>query len=320
MADTTQEDPSGSPESPPDKAGLVPTSRRRIRRGLLIAAVLLGACAVAFAIFQTSRLSDLRPPELIDAGITPEREQRGRELLSRLADAHGGQSTWNVRRAAQVELRDHWPGAMMRALAMPWTESGLLMRSVMSRGTDASRLEFLEGEGAGTAWGIQNWMTYRIPVGGQPTFEDDETIRFWLPTLQYFFEAPFRLREGSVVADAGSETVTGVTYQRVFISWGHAEPRPATDQYLAWIHPDSGRLEYLEYTVRDMMPSIVGCMHYRDYRQIDDLWIAMTMAVVEGPGGPDALHRLELEDVRFEEVSADVIMPRPDLSRPKYLD
>ena len=40
----------------------------------------------------------------------------------------------------------------------------------------------------------------------------------------------------------------------------------------------------------------------------------------EGPGGPDALHRFELEDVRFDEVPPHLLVPRPDLARPKYLD
>ncbi len=295
-------------------------NRRRLWRRFLIACVLLVLALAGFAIFQLFRLADIRPSELAGTGVTAEKEQRGRELLSRLEDAHGGYLAWNNRRGAQVELRDHWSGAMMRFAVMPWTQSGLLMRSTMLRGRDASRLEFLEGEDAGTTWGIQNWMTYRAGPGGAPAFEDDDTIRFWLPTFQYFFEAPFRLREGAVVADAGPATVAGVSYHRVFISWGGAEPRPKIDQYLAWIDPASGRLEYLEYTVRDMMPGVVGCMHYRDYRQVEDLWIAMTMAVVEGPGGPDALHRYELEDVRLEDVPRDLLVPRPDLARAKHVD
>ncbi len=297
------------------------SKRRRLWRRLLIFAVLLVLALIGLAIFQLQRLSDVRPPELITDGVTAEREQRGRELLSRLEEAHGGYPAWSSRQGARVEFRDHWPGAIMRTLAMPWTGSGLLMRSTMLRGSDAARLRFLEGEHAGTAWGIQNWMTYRVPGrGNREVFEDDDDIRFWLPTFQYFFEAPYRLREGGLVADAGPETVAGVTYQRVFVSWGGAEPQPAVDQYLAWIDPASGRLEYLEYTVRDMMPAIVGCMHYRDYRQVDGLWIAMTMAVVEGPGGPDALHRFELEDVRFDDVPRELVIPRPDLARAKYVD
>ncbi len=293
--------------------------RHRLRRRLLIAAGLLVLALAGLAFFQLSRLSDIRPPELAGEGITEEREQHGRELLSRLEDAHGGYPAWSARSGARVELRDHWPGRMMRAAVMPWTQSGLLMRSTMLRGKDALRLEFLEGKDAGNAWGIQNWMTYRV-AGGTWNFQDDDTIRFWLPTFQCYVEARVRHREGDVGAAAVPETLAGVTYQRVFVSWGKGEPQPGVDQYLAWIDPDSGRLEYLAYTVRDMMPAIVGCMHYRDYRQVDGLWVAMTMAVVEGPGGPDALHRFELEDVRFEDVPRDFVMPRPDLARAKYAD
>ncbi len=297
-------------------------NRRRLWRRLLLAALLLVLVLAGLAVVRMTRLADLRPAELIEDGSSAQREQHGRELLARLEDAHGGYTAWSGRSGARVEFRAHWPQAMMRALAMPWSESGLLMRSTMQRGVDASRLEFLEGAQADTAWGIQQWMTYRVDSGdnAEPVFEDDDAIRFWLPTFQYFLEAPFRLREAGVIADAGPETVAGVTYQRVFASWGTPEPQPRVDQYLAWIDPESGRLAYLEYTVRDMMPAIVGCMHYRDYRQVEDLWIAMTMAVVEGPGGPDALHRFELEDVRLEDVPRDLVVPRPELSRTKYLE
>lgn len=288
------------------------------RRKILLAALALVLGLGVLAVLEIRRLADLRPPALIGEGVTPERASRGRMLLQRLEDAHGGFAAWRRHAYAQVELRDRWPGRVMPALAMPWRESGLLTRGTLQLGTANSRLDFLEGPDAGGAWGIQQWMTYRITGGGEPIFEDDDTIRFWLPTLQYFFEAPFRLREGDVVADAGPETLEGITYERVFVSWHSAAPRASTDQYLAWIHPETGRLAFLEYTVRDMLPSLVGCMQYRDYSRIEGLWVAMTMAVVEGPGGPDALHRFELEQVRFDDVSESFVVPRPDLSRAKH--
>ena len=42
------------------------------------------------------------------------------------------------------------------------------------------------------------------------------------------------------------------------------------------------------------------------------------MAVVEGPGGPDAVHRFELEDVGFDGISRELVIPRPDLARVKF--
>ncbi len=288
------------------------------RRKIVLAAVALVLGLAVLAVLQVRQLADIRPPALVEEGVTPEREGRGRALLERLEAAHGGFETWRGHRVAQVELRDQWPGRLTRALAMPWRDSGLLMLSTLQLGTATSRLEFLEGPDTGTAWGIQQWRTYRVAAGGEPVFSDDETITFWLPTMQYFVEAPFRLREGGVVADAGAETLEGVTYERVFVSWRDPAPQPRVDQYVAWIHPETGRLTFLEYTVRDMLPSVVGCMHYRDYSQVGDLWVAMTMAVVEGPGGPDALHRFELEQIAFDDVPAGFLVPRPDLSRAKY--
>ncbi len=92
---------------------------KRLWRRLLLAAVLLVLALAGLVVFQVSRLSDVRPPELAANEITEELAERGRELLKRLEDAHGGYAAWTARPAARVEFRDHWPGTVMRALAMP---------------------------------------------------------------------------------------------------------------------------------------------------------------------------------------------------------
>ena len=79
---------------------------KRLRRRLLLAALLLVLALAGLAAFQVSRLSDIRPPELAGNEITQELALRGRELISRLEDAHGGYAAWIARPTVRVEFRN----------------------------------------------------------------------------------------------------------------------------------------------------------------------------------------------------------------------
>jgi hypothetical protein len=232
-------------------------------------------------------------------GTSAVHAERGRKLVDQLPAAHGGLDTWRSHRTARVRLRDSWPGWMMRTAAMPWFENEQMLELTTLLGTDEARIEFAEPPNEGLMWGIQDWATYTVEPGGAPVFEQDDDVKFWVPTVSYFFEAPFRLHEADVVSYVGNETVDGVVYDKVFLSWGQAEPQENIDQYVAWIARDTGRLGFLAYTVRDMMQNIEGFMRYTDYEQVHGIWVAKTMAVVDDTESLDGLHRMDVESVEF---------------------
>jgi hypothetical protein len=262
-------------------------------------------------------LKDIRPDTVQDS-VPEDQHQRGEELLADLATAHGGLDTWRAHRSSAYVIEDTWLSWIEEVAAMPWSKNQQRMRQTVWLGSDNSRLEFLDGDARGTSWGIQHWATYHVAANSAPVFEPDDTIKFWLPTLQYFFEAPFRLREAGVVYALDDKRVDGHTYHRVFLSWGTDEPQDTIDQYVAWIDADTGRLAFLHFTVRDMFDWIDGWMAYRDYEQIQGIWVARTIAGVEEPGGDAAGHRLEFDKVAFGvDVPEGFIIPRPDLMRSK---
>jgi hypothetical protein len=274
-------------------------------------------CLVSVVIAAGCGLRDLRPDEARE-GVTQAQRVRGEQLIAALAEAHGGLETFRAHRSVAYVIEDTWLSWMEQVAAMPWSKNEQRMRQTVWLGSDNSRLEFLDGDARGTAWGIQHWATYTVEPDKEPMFEQDDTIKFWLPTLEYFFEAPFRLHEADVIYYLDDKRVRGETYHRVFLSWGSDEPQDTVDQYVAWIDADTGRLAFLHYTVRDMFDWIDGWMAYRDYEQVQGIWVARTIAGVEEPGGDDAGHRLAFEDVVFGvEVPDGFITPRPDLVRSK---
>jgi len=275
---------------------------------LVVCALAAGGCG----------LKDIRPDGWQTAFADDAAEARGKEILAAMAEAHGGLEAFAAHRTVVIELEDTFPNPVLRMFTSPWPADPIRLRQEILIPGENSRLELLNSPAVGDVWGIQNWATYRQKSGREIEFVDDATIKFWLPTLGYFFQAPFRLHEASVVRDLGRVDVGGRSYDRVFLSWNTAEPQKDVDQYIAYIDAETHLLTFLEYTVREMGGFVSGTMHYRDHETIDGIVVARTMALVEGPGGPDGLHRVSVLDVRFGvPLETSRIIPRPDLRKSK---
>ncbi len=276
-----------------------------------------------FALTLGTGHADVRPMAV--RYPAPDSERRGRERLERLAERHG-LSAWKRHTTMEVVGKDSWPGG-----GPWWPEATQRFRTLALLGTFTSRAELLDGRAEGEVWGIQAWACYkRRPGDAAPAFlaKPDRAISFYLPTLQYFNELPFRLRQAPIVLDAGAARHRGRAYDRVFVTWGGAEPRAEHDQYVLWIDRETGLLGMVRYTLRDgvaWLPPVpaalfrsvmMGTMHYEDYRDVQGVMVPFVQTVVLPP--PEltryplrehAFHRLELTEARFDAVPREALLP-----------
>jgi len=294
---------------------------RRRQRLVALAALGLGGFALTLGTGHADlRTETVRYP-------APDSERRGRELLEQLAERHG-LAAWKRRTTMEVVGRDSWPGG-----GPWWPEATQRFRTQALLGSFTSRAELLDGRGRGELWGLQAWAPYRkSPADRVPTFlsEPDRAITFYLPTLQYFNELPFRLRSAPVVRDAGEAHHRGRGYQRVFVTWGGPEPRPEHDQYVLWIDQQTHLLSMVRYTLRDgvvWMPRVqarlfrsvmLGTMHYEDYRDVDGVMLPFVQTVVLPPPeltryplSEHFFHRIEVDEARFDSVPRETLLPDP---------
>ena len=282
---------------------------RRWFRLLLTAGVLL---LLAAWIFNRFYLADLRPDGLrpFDTAAQALGEQR----LQALADAHG-RDAWEGYEVMEVDFKDAWHGTMAQSFFMPWTRSPQSLRARFLCGSWTSDFELLDGPDEGHRWGIQSWKTWKAAPNGEPAFEEDDELEFFLPTTQYFFELPFRIKSAEIVVDAGSASWEGKDYDRVFATWGSAEPQEELDQYLLWIDPDTGLLARVDYTVRDQGGAAVGSAHYNAYRRVGGVQMPSDISVLGVmPGGAEMpIHTFWIEDIRWNTVSPEALRPDPSL-------
>jgi len=306
-------------------AYLLTRGSRRARQRL-VGAVAVAAGALAMTLGsghadlrnQTTRRSDT------------ENERRSREKLERLAERHG-YDAWKLRTTMETVARDYWPGG-----GPWWPKEDQRFRSQALLGTFTSRAELLDGSGAGEIWGLQAWAPYKERNRERTWVSKSEgALTFYLPTLHYFNELPFRILSATVVRDGGETRHQGRTYDLVFATWRSAAPQADLDQYVLWIDRETGLLSKVRYTVREAVPRmaplmrklalplVAGTMHYEDYREVDGVQVPFLQTITREPPeltryplSENYFHRLELEEARFDTVSREALLPDPALGEP----
>ncbi len=284
---------------------------------------------LAGAAFTLWGYADLRTPAAEDASA--ESARQGREILERSAERHG-LGAWQSYTTLETVATDTWK------VGGWWPTPEQQFRTQALLGTFTSRVELLGGPSAGEIRGIQSWAAYRQEPGAQrATFLEDPAyeIIFYLPTLQYFTELPFRLLAADTVLDAGPASHRGRRYDRVLVTWGTPEPHAEHDQYLLWIDTETGLVEMVQYTVRDLaalnsgtmrvlMKSLaVGTIHFDDYRPVDGVMIPFEQtvtlsepALTQYPVAENFHHRLVLDQARFDAVPVELLVLDPGLEAP----
>ena len=283
----------------------------------------------------TEGLSDLRPDEVL--APDPEAFDRGRQLLEAAVERQGG-GAWSHHRTLELTGLDRWsePGPWW-----PHQNQRLRMKEVL--GSFTSSVEFLDGPATGGVWGLQSWRPYhRDKDGAAAVFLETGDphalpMRFYLPSLHYFNELPFRLLEAPVAIAAGERTLGEKTFDLVYVAWQEGGPVETSDQYVVWIARDTGRIEKAHYTVREAasFPSFpedqramvragsAGTVHYSNFREIEGVWFpflhVVTMFGPEQAPNPPAsgfVHALEVESVAFDTFPPEQLSPNPELPAP----
>jgi hypothetical protein len=309
-----------------------PGTKRRWRRvalGLAVAGGLTVAAGVAWLLL--AGYADLRTDIIKRNGVDSALAARGQELLLAAARSHGLEA-WRRHRTFEAVATDSW-----RAGSPWWPASPQRFRAQRRLGTFTSRVELLDGVHRGEIWRIQSWAAYKKQGPGEASFARDRAIEFYLPTLQYFDELPFRMLAAPVILYAGEGRYLGRMYERVFVTWDSPQPHAEHDQYVLWINPGTGLIDVVRYTLRDavtmsspiMRPVMkvfaAGTIHYRAYRRQDGVVVPFEQTVTLPPPESTRLpleenyfHRLVLESARFDSFDPEWLTADP--ARPELGD
>lgn len=285
--------------------------KRKWWRWALFAAVALTIAALAV---DELYLVDLRPATLRLDALPPDLARQGEAILARAAEAHG-LGAWEDHEVLDITFTDEWYGALVQRFYMTWAHSPQKIHAMFLRGTWTSRYEFLDGPKKGHIWGLQSWQTYTIEPSKEAVFDPDAGLEFTLPTVQYFFELPFRMGSGSVIADAGIASFKGRPHDRVFVTWESLAPTKNLDQYMVWIDQESHLITRTDYTVRDQGGFVSGSSEYSDFRDVGGVQFAFLVQLFAlAPGGKKVLvHEMRVDEAAWDQTELALLRPDPEL-------
>lgn len=288
---------------------IAPQATGSLLRLSAVLALALGATGCAAA--------DLRSEALVDEGATPERVERGRELLAAAAERHG-LDAWRSRRTTEVTLRDDWASFLaVVTFSKPWDAEDLFALR-FENGTFNAQAVFLEGRRAGQTIGLQAWRRYRRAPDGALTWDVERNrAGFVLPALVYFVELPFRLLDAPVVVFDETATFEGRPCDKVLATWGAPEPQPGLDQYVLWIDRETELVRRADFTVREEARFVAFTVFYDDYRTVDGVRVPFlqTVSAAEEAYRDDFAHQVRVESVRYDAFDVAELYPDPERTR-----
>lgn len=256
----------------------------------------------AFLILSVGMLSgclaDIRPDSL-KSTTRPDVDARGRQLLAEVIKAHGGLDHWKQVKTVEVTARDHWEHWVGRLMFMPQKESGQLMRWQTSLGGDQVYIEMQEGPNKGEKWVMQDWPLYRASPGDQPDYGAGKKIHFYVATMNYALQLPFRSANAEVVRYGGQGSLRGKPYDLIYTTWHTAEPQKDTNQYVLWVDPVTHELAYLQLTDRELMKGAAGFMGFSGWRTINGLKVPSRITSYKDAENHVILHELVIESAAF---------------------
>jgi len=216
-------------------------------------------------LISSCSMSDVRTPyQLTQTSHSPKKDT----LLHWIDQQYGGLDQWKTIPGVTVTGYDEWPTFHWRLIASPWKDRKTAFEFSWLPNTDNAKIKLLDGKRKGTIFGIQNWETYH-GIDGKVQFKPNRDIWFHLPTMEYFFEFPFRIPEAEIIQYAGTRSFNGVGYELLFFTWKSESPHKLMDQYLVYVHPETHLIDFLELTVRDQAKWARATVRFLDFTQVE---------------------------------------------------
>lgn len=246
--------------------------------------------------FLSSCLTDLRTDFNKTEGYSESNQQKGRTLIKSTMKAVGIEKL-NAVDDYTVQFSDEFLN-FSGFFANPYKDKKTQFKLDFMPKTFNGKMTYLTGKEQGRVSGMNDWKTYTI-TNGEEIYIKDKRTNFWLPTYQYFIEFPLRILEADKISYAGEETYDGKLYDLVLASWKSFEPQKEIDQYLIWISKETGRIEILQYTIRDYYGFIKGVTFMEDYKTVDGIQFPTNMRVKSRLNQRKLMHNMRIHDMTF---------------------
>lgn len=266
-----------------------------------------------------TRLVDIAPAYVREGGQDSANITRGREVLDRALHTLG-HDQWKSHAMLEVEAKDIWAKSDRW-----WPAKEQSFKAQYLLGTFTSRMELTDGSWKGSVLGVQSWQGYKRKGESAALVQSsDPLLLFYLPSLQYFNELPFRLASTPIIIYAGEVQHRGKMHDLVYCTWSSMVAHAEHDQYVLWIDRETSLVTMCHYTVRQAFPAAAGTIYFDSYRKVQGVQFPFRHFVLlewpdelRFPLEQNFFHRMEIYSARFGSVARNVLLPLSGLPKPR---
>ena len=223
---------------------------------------------------------------------------QGRQILTQTARISGALENWPKFSEFRVRTTDHWSSTIFRWLTPVQTDHQTI-DFTFEIPAENSLMTYVDGKTPGDSAGIKDTKTYKLIKGKlvQKNFGD---VQKYLGHVRHYFLFPQILKDYPMVASMGEGKFGEVSYDKVFAGTSDALANSKEDQYIVWVNRKTSRVDFIEFTIRDFLPSLHGVIVYKDYRQVQGIWLPFEIILPASMENQKPVHRFTIDSIELK--------------------
>lgn len=209
-----------------------------------------------------------------------------------------GYSFWQNAASWELTGKDQWNSWAIRQFT-PIHEPEQFFKSRLDLRTLGHEIDLRTKDGTYETLGVdEDGRSYRR-IAGEIEYEESKAIRLYVSPMKNYFEWPFTLAKKTTILHAGEVQIEGVWYSKLFITDGDPAPREDADQYIVYINRNTLEIEKIQLTLRTMLESWSGVLHYADFRKVNGIVVAHKVTVTDEIDSEEYVHEYTIREMSF---------------------
>ncbi len=254
--------------------------------------ILVGACMILLGCSTIDIFPEERRQELASTADTVTLEEIQMQVLRQI-DPSGSYISGKVLRVVGADI---WNKPLLRWLT-PLDENRQIFQAELNIYHHGIAFTFLNGSKKGRVIGFDG-RSYFI-ADGQIIYKERTSAALYLGPLQSYLEWHQTLIRNPTLEFAGVEFIDGTKHWVLYATKGEKQHLAEFDQFLIYVNGETKQVAFVEFTLRELMKSYKGVVHYRDYRTVQGArmphWVGIAGTIV----APDYDHYLEIDQFIF---------------------
>ncbi|MCC5813415.1 MAG: hypothetical protein JJT78_01545 [Leptospira sp.] len=248
--------------------------------------------------------ADLRNETLKQEPIPEDLTDKASSILVSPIDPGLDPLKWRDVRGMELFLIDYWNSGFVRMFT-PVPERVQAMKVKLSFFSNTASIRFTDGKGRGKVIGIDNGEPYIIDPKLGKVMNSDNEIRIYVESLRLYILLPFIVNAFNNIAYMDEMEYSGSRYDEIFATNGDWKPSEDFDQYRLYVRKDTGAIEFIRFTYRDVFNSYKGLLHYEEYTNLSGKLFPMKIAIKDDFSDSSFVHQLQIGNVKFLTTEPD---------------